>query len=78
LIVVNFLAETADVHLDKIRFRVEVIGPDVFDDFGPRDWVWGAEEKQLQEQKFLGTEWDQSLSASHGPALPVELEIRAM
>src|SRR5262245_16976930 len=54
----DFLAQSVDVYLDKVRVTVEIRIPDVLDDFAATDDFRGFGEQEFEKGKLLGGQGD--------------------
>src|SRR5262249_26422876 len=68
--------EVADVHVERIGGRSEVVPPDPLEDDRARQHLARIPEEQLQERELRAREIDRPPAAAHLACARIELEVR--
>src|SRR5262249_36229384 len=71
----GFPPEVADVDLERVRRRPQVVPPDAVEDHVPRQNLTGVAEEELEQQELGASELDQAISASHVARARVEGQV---
>jgi hypothetical protein len=75
MIPINLLAKPIDINLNKICFAVEVAVPNMLHDFTTASKPRCPKQKQIEEGKLSGCEWDGLFVARSAAAVAVEYEV---
>src|SRR3954451_2934857 len=67
-------AQVADVDLERVRARAEVIAPDALEDLPAGEHLAGVAEEELEHEELRAGELDRAAVAGHGVAGGVQLE----
>src|SRR3981189_2394250 len=67
MISINLLTKPIDINLNEICFTVEVAVPNMFHDFTAGNKLRCPKQKQIEEGKLSGCQWD-GLSVARGTA----------
>src|SRR5260370_21084667 len=71
-ILINLLTKPVDINLNEICFAVEVAGPNMFHDFTAGNKLRRPKQKQLEEGKLSGCQWECLFVTRGATAMPVE------
>src|SRR5260370_18329201 len=74
-ILINLLTKPIDINLNEICFAVEVTVPNMFHDFTAGNKLRRPKQKQLEEGKLSGCQWDCLFVARGATAVTVEYEV---
>src|SRR5262245_1485965 len=74
-VVLELVAQLAQVHVERIRRPAEVISPDTFVDERAREHLAGIQQEQLQEEELHARELDSARTAVHFERPSVEREV---
>src|SRR5260370_39707219 len=74
-ILINLLTKPIDINLNEICFAVEVAVPNMFHDFTAGNKLRRPKQKQLEEGKLSGCQWDCLFVARGAPAMPVGYKV---
>src|SRR5579883_2061325 len=72
---VDLLPEAADMDVDDVGLRIEMIVPDIFEQHRPRHHLTGAAHKEFEQAKLAWQKVDLLPAALHCPRQQVHLDI---
>src|SRR6188508_1129546 len=71
----HLLAKTVDINLHEIGFAVEVIVPNVFDDFRPGSHVRSPDQQKLEHGEFFGRKCKSVAETPDSAAMPIQFYV---
>src|SRR5258708_38466538 len=74
-ILINLLTKPIDINLNEICFAVEVAVPNMFHDFTAGNKLRRPKQKQLEEGKLCGCQWDCLFVARGARAMAVGYKV---
>jgi hypothetical protein len=75
-VLIKLLAQAVNVYLEEIGFTIEMAIPNMLDDFAASDELGGAQQQELEEREFFGSERNDLLTPSGAAPVPIQGEVR--